>query len=67
VLLQSALKGKNGMPAQGGGDFSDFEIERAVVYMANKGGGKLAEPVLAAAAGAASGAAEAASGASAPK
>jgi hypothetical protein len=32
------------MPAQGGGDFSDFEVGRAVVYMANAGGGKLAEP-----------------------
>ena len=28
----------------GGGDFSDVEIGRAVVYMANQGGGKLAEP-----------------------
>ena len=61
ALLQSALKGKGNMPAQGGGDFSDFEVGRAVVYMANHGGGKLAEP----AAPAASGAASAASAASA--
>lgn len=43
-LLNSALKGKGAMAPQGGGDFSDFEIGRAVVYMANQGGGKLAEP-----------------------
>ena len=43
-LLTSALKGKGNMAAQGGGEFSDFEIGRAVVYMANAGGGKLAEP-----------------------
>ncbi len=43
-LLNSALKGKGAMAAQGGGDYSDFEINRAVVYMANQGGGKLAEP-----------------------
>jgi len=44
ALLNSALKGKNAMGAQGGGDFSDFEISRAVVYMANKGGATFAEP-----------------------
>ena len=44
ALLQSALHGKGNMPAQGGGDFSDFEVGRALVYMANAGGGKLAEP-----------------------
>lgn len=49
-LLNSALKGKGAMAAQGGGEFSDFEIGRAVVYMANKAGGKLAEPVAPAAA-----------------
>ena len=43
-LLNSALKGKGAMGAQGGGEYSDFEIGRAVVYMANKGGGKFAEP-----------------------
>jgi cytochrome c5 len=59
ALLQSALHGKGNMPAQGGGDFSDFEVGRAVVYMANHGGGKLAEPA-APAAPAASGAASAA-------
>ena len=37
ALLNSALKGKGGMAAQGGGEFSDFEIHRAVVYLANAG------------------------------
>ena len=61
ALLTSALHGKGNMPAQGGGDFSDFEVGRAVVYMANAGGGKLAEPkAQAPAASAASGAASAA-------
>lgn len=44
VLLTSVLKGKGAMGAQGGGDFSDFELGRAVVYLANKGGGKFDEP-----------------------
>jgi len=44
ALLNSALKGKNAMGAQSGGEYSDFEIARAVVYMANAAGGKLAEP-----------------------
>jgi cytochrome c5 len=52
TLLASALKGKGSMGAQGGGDFSDFEIARAVVYLANQGGGKLAEPKFNAPAGA---------------
>ena len=44
ALLTSALKGKGAMGAQGGGDFEELEIGRAVVYMANGSGGKLAEP-----------------------
>jgi len=44
ALLNSALKGKGAMGAQGGGDFSDYEVALAVVYMANGSGGKLAEP-----------------------
>jgi cytochrome c5 len=44
ALLHSALKGKGAMGAQGGGDYTDFEIARAVVYMANKSGGKFEEP-----------------------
>lgn len=49
TLLHSALKGKGAMGAQGGGDFDDFEIARAVVYMANASGAKFAEPKKAAA------------------
>ena len=44
ALLNAALKGKNAMTAQGGGAFSDYEVARAVVYMANAGGAKFAEP-----------------------
>ncbi len=44
ALLSSALKGKAAMPAQGGGDFSDLEVARAVVYMANQGGAKFEPP-----------------------
>jgi cytochrome c5 len=44
ALLNSALKGKGAMGAQGGGDFGDLEIGRAVVYMANQAGGKFDEP-----------------------
>src|SRR5207253_10259493 len=43
-LLHSALAGKGQMPPQGGGDFTDYEIARAVVYMADKGGAKFPEP-----------------------
>ncbi len=50
ALLNSALKGKGNMPSQAGGDFDSFEIARAVVYMANAGGAKFAEPVKPAAA-----------------
>ncbi|MBK7060618.1 MAG: cytochrome c5 family protein [Rubrivivax sp.] len=50
ALLNSSLKGKGAMSPQGGGEFSDFEIGRAVVYMANQSGGKLAEPKAPAAA-----------------
>ena len=53
ALVNSALKGKGAMGAQGGGDFDDLEISRAVVFMANAGGGKFAEPAAPAAAGAA--------------
>jgi cytochrome c5 len=44
ALTTSALKGKGAMGAQGGGDFNDIEIARAVVYMANNAGGKFDEP-----------------------
>jgi len=32
------------MGAQGGGDFSDIEVGRAVAFMANAGGAKFEEP-----------------------
>jgi cytochrome c5 len=44
ALLNSALKGKGAMGAQGGGDFDDLEIARAVTHMANAGGAKFSEP-----------------------
>lgn len=44
ALVQSALKGKNAMAPQGGGEFNDTEIARAVAYMANAAGAKFAEP-----------------------
>ena len=48
ALLTSALKGKGAMAAQGGGDFEDVEIGRAVVYMANAAGAKFEVPKAAA-------------------
>ena len=50
TLVTSALKGKNAMAAQGGGDFEDLEITRAVVYLANAGGAKFEAPKAPAAA-----------------
>ena len=44
ALLNSALKGKNAMGAQGGGDYSDLEIGRAVAYLTASAGGKFKEP-----------------------
>jgi cytochrome c5 len=44
ALVTSALKGKGAMSAQGGGDYDDVEIARAVVHMANAGGAKFPEP-----------------------
>ena len=44
TLLEHALRGKGAMPAQGGGDFEDLEIGRAVVYMADAGGAKFPVP-----------------------
>ena len=51
TLVHSALKGKGAMAPQGGGDFNDTEIARAVAYMANASGGKFDEPAAPAAAG----------------
>ena len=65
ALLNSALKGKGAMAAQGGGDFQDVEIARAVVYMTAAAGGKFPEPAVPAGAGGAA-PAEAAAAPAAP-
>jgi cytochrome c5 len=66
ALLTSALKGKNAMAAQGGGEYDDTEIGRAVVYMTNKAGANFAEPQAPAAAAPVAAAAAAAPMAAAP-
>ncbi|KVZ56145.1 cytochrome C [Burkholderia ubonensis] len=73
TLLKTALAGKGAMPPRGGtspDEYSDYEIARAIVYMANNDGANFPEPAApaanaTAAAGAApaSGAADAASAA----
>ena len=49
ALLTSALKGKGAMGAQGGGDYDDIEIGRAVVYLTNAAGGNFDMPAAPAA------------------
>ena len=44
ALVHSAVAGKGQMPPQSGGDFSDYEIARAVVYLTGKSGGSFPEP-----------------------
>jgi cytochrome c5 len=45
VLIKSSIKGKKAMPAKGGQSaLSDMEVARAMVHMANAGGGKFKEP-----------------------
>lgn len=72
TLLKTALAGKGAMPPRGGtspDDVSDYEIARAIVYMANNDGANFPEPAapaanaaqLASGAAAASGTADAAS------
>lgn len=53
ALLNSALKGKGNMAAQGGGAFADFEVGRALVYMTNAAGAKFEAPAAPEAAAAA--------------
>lgn len=44
-LVPAALAGLRKMPAKGGNpDLSDLEVARAVIHMANAGGGRFAEP-----------------------
>jgi cytochrome c5 len=67
TLWHTALSGKGAMPPRGGtspDDYSDFEIARAVVYMANNSGASFPEPTQPAAGAAATSGATAASGAS---
>jgi cytochrome c5 len=59
ALLGSVLKGKGNMPPQGGGEFGELELGRAVVYMVNASGGQMAEPPVPAAATPAAGGAAA--------
>ncbi|MDP9585952.1 UNVERIFIED_ORG: cytochrome c5 [Burkholderia contaminans] len=70
TLLKTALSGKGAMPPRGGtnpDDVSDYEIARAIVYMANNDGANFPEPAAPAAnaAPAASGAAATAAAATA--
>ena len=66
ALVHSALSGKGAMAPQGGGDFNDTEIARAVVYMANAAGAKFVEPAAPAGAAPAADSASAAAPAEAP-
>lgn len=44
-MVKIAIQGKGGMPPKGGNPaLSDYEIARAVVFMANKSGGSFEEP-----------------------
>ncbi|MDR2991337.1 MAG: c-type cytochrome [Burkholderiaceae bacterium] len=58
ALEHAPIKGYTGntgtMPPQSGGQFTDYEIMRAAVYMANAAGGKFADPPAPAASDAAS-------------
>jgi hypothetical protein len=50
TIVKHAVEGLRAMPAKGGNpDLDDIEVARAVVYMANKSGGKLKEPEVPAA------------------
>jgi cytochrome c5 len=45
TLFTNAIKGKNAMPPKGGNtNLADVEVERAVVYMANRAGASFKEP-----------------------
>jgi len=68
-LLHSVLNGKGAMPARAGttpDDLSDYELSRAVVYMADAGGAKFPEPTAPAAQGATAQAAASAPESAAP-
>ncbi|KVG38856.1 cytochrome C [Burkholderia ubonensis] len=66
TLLKRALAGKGAMPPRGGtspDDYSDYEIARAIVYMANNDGANFPEPAAPAANATAAAGAAPASGA----
>ncbi|KVW48354.1 c-type cytochrome [Burkholderia ubonensis] len=66
TLLKTALAGKGAMPPRGGtspDDYSDYEIARAIVYMANNDGANFPEPAAPAANATATAGAAPASGA----
>ncbi|WP_287497127.1 c-type cytochrome [Pandoraea sp. CB10b_02] len=68
-MLKIALAGKGAMPPRGGtspDDVTDYEIGRAIVYMANASGGKLQEPPAPAQPASGAAAAPASGAASAP-
>ncbi|MCA8002247.1 c-type cytochrome [Burkholderia metallica] len=68
TLLKTALAGKGAMPPRGGtspDDVSDYEIARAIVYMANNDGANFPEPAAPAANAAQPASGAAASGADA--
>ncbi|MFK7965186.1 MAG: cytochrome c5 family protein [Burkholderiaceae bacterium] len=44
ALLASVVNGKGAMAAQGGGQYSDLELGKAVVHMVNAAGGDMPEP-----------------------
>jgi cytochrome c5 len=67
TLWHTALTGKNAMPARGGtspDDYTDYEIGRAVAYMANNAGAQFADPPAPASGAAAAQGASAATAAS---
>jgi len=67
TLFKHAIGGFNAMPAKGGNpDLDDVEVQRAVVYMANKSGAKFDEPKAPAAAAPAAAEAAPAAPAAAP-
>lgn len=50
TVMKHAIEGLKAMPAKGGNpDLDDIEVVRAVVFMANKSGGKMKEPEVPAA------------------
>ncbi|ANN68833.1 c-type cytochrome [Bordetella bronchialis] len=67
AMYNIAIHGKGAMPPKGGNpSLSDYEVQRAVVFMANKSGGNFKEPEAPAQGAAGQGQAQAAPAAAAP-